>query len=393
MLTAALRVYHWDRQDRSISSDRLEDEALPSLERGIAVYRARLGADRGTVRNAARSALEGLRPDRVEPRGKLLDDLATYSWPRGRGPTDRRLIVFERAAAQWPLLDREAVASTMADVVADTTEGEPVAALYPDYPEFHRLTDFPDAYGAEELRDDYDLAQAQALLFAATAITVDVSTDLKHVVQHARLARLLHRIARAPGGGYRFVFDGPSSILRQTRAYGVDFARFLGALVRVGGWRLSAEVTLHKGWRPLTFALAAGDLRTRAAALPPFDSTVEEAFARRFGSEREGWQLSRETSVVEAGRALLIPDFTFTHADGTRVLLEIVGYWRPEYVEEKFRKLAAVRGTHLIVAVPRRLAARASDVPGTVVEFRTRLRLADVMAALAQARASRKGSR
>jgi hypothetical protein len=123
-------------------------------------------------------------------------------------------------------------------------------------------------------------------------------------------------------------------------------------------------------------------LRARGEALPVFDSTVEEAFARRFGEERDGWRLSREATVVEVGKALFIPDFTFTHADGTTVLLEIVGYWRSEYVEEKFRKLAGVSGTHLIVAVPRRLAARATEVSGAVIEFRTRLRIGDVVAAL-----------
>ena len=389
MLTAALRVYHWDRPTSSISSDRLEDEALPFLERALAAARARIGADRGTVRNGLRSALEGIRPDRVEPLVKLVDDAATYTWPRGRAPAERRVAAFERAAERWPPLDADTVRSILTDVLPGAGAGDPVAALYPDYPAFHRLTSFPADYGAADLRDEYDLAQAQALLYSATSITLDASMDLKHVVQHARLARLLHRLGPAPGGGYRFVFDGPSSVLRQTRAYGVDFARFLAALVRARGWRLRAEISLRKGWRPLTFALSASDgLRTPARAFPAFDSTVEEAFARRFGEARDGWRLSRESTVVEVGNALFIPDFTFTHVDGTRVLLEIVGYWRAEYVEEKFRKLAGVSGTHLIVAVPRRLAARATELSGAVIEFKTRLRVGAVIAGLEHLRAN-----
>ena len=31
--------------------------------------------------------------------------------------------------------------------------------------------------------------------------------------------------------------------------------------------------------------------------------------------------------ILEAGGGLLVPDFVFTHADGTEVALEIVGYW------------------------------------------------------------------
>ena len=62
MLTAAHRVYHWDRRASSISSDRLEAECLPVLERGIAVYRRRVGESLGRVRDAARAALEGPPP-------------------------------------------------------------------------------------------------------------------------------------------------------------------------------------------------------------------------------------------------------------------------------------------------------------------------------------------
>jgi hypothetical protein len=102
MRTAAHRVYHWDRPARSISSDRLEDEALPALEPALAVYRERLGQTRGQVRNAARRALGGLRPDRVEPTVKLLDDAATYERPSARC-AERRVEIFEgRSAGDRP---------------------------------------------------------------------------------------------------------------------------------------------------------------------------------------------------------------------------------------------------------------------------------------------------
>src|SRR5438034_6332861 len=105
MLTAALRVYHWDRQTSSISSDRLEDEALPALEPALAAYRERIGQTRGRVRNAARRALEGLRPDRVEPVVKLLDDAAAYEWPTTARCAEQRVALFAAASARHPLLD------------------------------------------------------------------------------------------------------------------------------------------------------------------------------------------------------------------------------------------------------------------------------------------------
>ncbi|MGH7314444.1 MAG: DUF790 family protein [Candidatus Rokuibacteriota bacterium] len=414
MLTAALRVYHWDRRTSSISSDRLEDEALPALEPALAVYRQAIGQTRGQARNTARRALDGLRPDRVEPVVKLLDDVATYEWPAAARWAERRITVFEAAAARHPLLDASAGEASLATAFGPPPKdhAEAVALLYADYPEFHRLAAFPSAYTPAALRADYDLAQAQALLYSATRVTVEAGRDFKHILRYARLARLLHRVERIPGegaggeqvpgkpgrkpsrrprrrsaaatlaaeGGYRFVLDGPNSVLRRTRTYGVDFARFLAALVRLRDWRLQAEIELRRGWRPFTFALTSADGLGAGATPPPeFDSSLEETFARKFGGERDGWRLVREGAVLDLGGSVMVPDFVLRHQDGTEVLLEIVGYWTPEYLTDKLGKLSAVRGVNLVVAVPRPLAVRAGSLPATVLPFKRRLLLQDLL--------------
>lgn len=382
MLTAAHRVYHWDSRTRSISSDRLEDDALAALEPALAVYREGIGQTRGQVRNTARRALEGLRPDRVEPTVKLLDDAATYERPAARH-AERRVEIFEAAAIRHPVLDAADGLALLGSVLtpAPATPGESLERLYGDYPEFHRLAGFPADCTAETLRADYDLAQAQALLYAATEVTVEAGRDFKHVLRYARLARLLHRVERAGPDAYRFVFDGPSSVLRRTRAYGVDFARFLAALVRLPDWRLAAQIELRRGWRPLIFTLSAGDgLGARATPPAEFDSGLEAAIARRFGAERAGWRLIREGAVLPLGGGrLLVPDFVFRHADGTEVALEIVGYWTPEYLADKLRRLAATRDVNLVVAVPQPLAVRAGRLPAVVLPFKRRLLLRDLL--------------
>src|SRR5262249_47297218 len=104
MLTTALRVYHWDRDTRAISPDRPDVETEAALEPALAVYRQRVGQSRGRIRNAARLALDALRPDRIEPVIKLLDDAATYEWPTPARTAEQRVEVFTAAAARHPLL-------------------------------------------------------------------------------------------------------------------------------------------------------------------------------------------------------------------------------------------------------------------------------------------------
>jgi uncharacterized protein len=381
VLTKQQRVYHWDRRNSSISSDRLGDEDLPHLERALGVYRSMAGERLGRVRNAARAVLDDLRPDRVEAVVQILDDAAVYEWPRGGQAAGRRLRVFERAVRDHPLLDARGAQAVLVETLGESpsTLDDSVALLYADYPEFHRLGAFPAHYTVEDLRADYDLGQAQALLYSAVRVAVEAGADLGHIVRYARLSRLLLRIERTPDG-YRFVFDGPNSVLRRTHAYGVDFARFLAALVQARHWRATAEIVLRKGWRPMLFTLTAADgLRSRVPAPALFDSTLESSLAEKFGPERNDWRMRREAAVLEAGAALVIPDFVFTHADGTEVAFEIVGYWTPEYLAEKLRKLGRVRARNLLVAVPTARALAPGALPHAVLPFKTRILLRDLL--------------
>lgn len=382
MLTKQQRVYQWIRPGSSICSDRLDDDCLPHLARAIAIYRRMVGRQRGRVRDATRAALSGVSPDRVEAIIKLLDDAATYEWPPGARQAARRLRVFEAASRQHPVLEPRRARDLLAAGFHPLPHrlGDVVPLLYADYPGFHRLSAFPRDYSAEDLRADYDLAQAQALLYDAARIIVQARADFRHIVQYARLSRLLHRVERLRHGGYRLVFDGPNSVLRHTHAYGVDFARFLAALVQARGWTMIAEIALRKGWRPVTFTLSNADgLRSRVPAPTLFDSRLEETFARKFGPERDGWRMSREAVILEAGEALVVPDFVFTHEDGTEVVLEIVGYWTPEYLREKFAKLGGVTAPNLLVAVRKALALEAGSLPAKVLRFSSGILLRDFM--------------
>jgi len=64
-----------------------------------------------------------------------------------------------------------------------------------------------------------------------------------------------------------------------------------------------------------------------------YDSSVEEEFATQSES-REGWELVREPDPLPVGRQVMIPDFLL-RKNGLEVYLEVVGFWTPEYLEDK----------------------------------------------------------
>ena len=67
---------------------------------------------------------------------------------------------------------------------------------------------------------------------------------------------------------------------------------------------------------------------------------------------------------------VIIPDFRLVHEDGRSVLVEIVGYWRPEYLTRKFAALKRSGRQDLIVAVSERLNVEKAGVKLGALEDR-----------------------
>ncbi len=81
----------------------------------------------------------------------------------------------------------------------------------------------------------------------------------------------------------------------------------------------------------------------------------------------------------------MIPDFRLVHEDGRSYLVEIVGYWRPEYLKKKFAQVAKAGRKDLILAVSERLnlAEAGVDIEKVtvpVVWFKGKIEPKDVLA-------------
>ena len=332
---------------------------------------------------------------RIQAFCKLLDDASGYRDDAKGEAAKLRLRVFVAAAGLHPLVkskDRlfehdedETKAAIAADVGMPWEEIE--RRLYADVMAFQRLGSFQGYADGVALLSRYNVAQLQACLYAAEQMVVTVTQDLKTILRYAKLARLLHDIHRVGPSVYVIDFSGPASVLRETRRYGVNFARFLPALLACKGWKMRAS--LQTPWRTrAVLELSEGSRYT--SNLPPpeeFDSTVEEGFAARFGSERNGWRLEREAEVLHDAQTVFVPDFVFRHKDGTAAFFEIVGFWTPEYLARKRETLRRFRGHNILLAVPERSLREDAEPGAGVVVYKTSIRIEPVLAALEALRA------
>jgi predicted nuclease of restriction endonuclease-like RecB superfamily len=393
MLTRALAIADYDRG--RIFPDRLRRRTHSQYgayaERMLGVYRQ----GRGRTRRDLHRAIHAIFADetdcptrRIDAFCKLLDDVSIFEQGSPGEAAALRGKLFRLAAPLHPLVkcpdrffehaEAEAKAALAAQLGCRWEELD--RRLFADVMECHRLETFEGFPSAEALLARYNVAQVQVALFAATEMTVWATEDFKTILRYAKLARLMHTIRRHGDSGYVIRFDGPASVLRGTRRYGVAMARFLPALLACRGWRLHATLqTQRRGWQ-VSLDLSPADQLT--SHLPPpeeFDSKVEEAFAQRWGGPREGWSLLREAEVLHRGQKVFVPDFVLRHEDGRQVLLEIVGYWTPEYLQAKFETLRQFQDHRVLLAIAHSASRQKIDVPKGAILFKKALRVRDVL--------------
>jgi uncharacterized protein len=395
MLTRELSLAEYDFANKRVIPDRLTSRQhrhyLDYAERMLMVYRTGTGRARRDLHRSVH-AIFADEPDcphrRIDAFCKLLDEAATWRKDtRGRAAALRRE-VFHLAAARHPLVvqadrlfehEEQAVKADIAARLGRAWE-EIDADLFADVVEFHRLETFDGPPDGRALLARYNVAQVQVALFDAVSMTVWATDDFKTILRYAKLARLMHTISRTRDG-YLFRFDGPASVLRETRRYGTAMARFFPALVACRGWRMHALLrTRRKGWTVGLDASAADGLNSHLPPPETFDSSVEEAFAAKWGNEpRDGWMLHREAEVLHHGQKVFVPDFAFRHEDGRTVLLEIVGFWTPEYLAAKAATLRQFADRPILLAVAASVGKNLPDLPAGAIVYKSALRIKDVL--------------
>src|SRR5690606_16415138 len=120
-----------------------------------------------------------------------------------------------------------------------------------------------------------------------------------------------------------------------------------------------------------------------AAPCRPFDSKLEERFAREFTRTALDWQLVREPEAVAVGEGWIFPDFALhpRRAPHHRWLLEIVGYWTPDYLERKLRLLRRARLERFILCVDERRNCSDEELPADarILRFSRRVPVDEVL--------------
>ena len=403
MLTGDLvrpRLHKYDSELRVKLLDATDRRSQHTAAALIALFQQQVGRSFGAWEEAL-AHYEGDRIDYVVLRGlaKVLTDAATYvACETPVPPAEVRAALFARGPAfegadlLHPRTRDDLLAEAAGELGLQPEQVE--ALLHADRRCNYVLTDAGPPWTPADLIARYNLELSRAALYWSDGLQVTIQDTFKDFWRYLKLFKLMFWATQS-AGGYSITVDGPiSPFVKSTTRYGRQLAAFLPALFLCDQWQMEATVHPPQLAQGLVYRLDdTAPLTTHFRRSGAFDSRLEADFAaefeEKFGGKRGHWQLTREDELLLLGDTVMIPDFALTHKrDGRRALVEIVGYWHPEYLRRKVAKVRAAQRQDLILLVYEGVnlaKEKLQDVPGEVLYFQNKPVLKELMAAVERA--------
>ncbi|MGQ4892786.1 MAG: DUF790 family protein [Candidatus Njordarchaeia archaeon] len=171
--------------------------------------------------------------------------------------------------------------------------------------------------------------------------------------------------------GIKIDITGPHQIFKQPAVseYGKQIAATISPILTITNkWSLWMKIILRKkpkkcqiyGYKENSPKLTAyWEIKKNERPRNIHDSTIEEKIYNTLKTifKDRGIQIEREQDILITPKTgkIMIPDFTITK-ENKKIYMEVVGYWRKEYVEKKIEKLKELQGNkNLIIVVDKKL--------------------------------------
>ncbi|HAC65132.1 MAG TPA: hypothetical protein DCF68_16785 [Cyanothece sp. UBA12306] len=403
MLPSDLLIYRYSGESIVPKRLPLDHSVIALASEQIDCFQDNLGGTQSQL-NQKLLELEGDNPNYRVKRGLaqlLKNNFSTFEIVSPLEPKELREKVFSRAAELIPIPANrchllESIASLLSEELKrEVLPSEIEHGLYADLQENRILTNF-ETPSPEELIHRYNLSQVQGIFYRSSHITINAHRndpgEYKLLFRYLKLFQLMSYIEGDADTGFTITMDGPTSLFKASTRYGLALAKMIPALLHVSKWSLKTKLQIKDSYTGASkiryFSLDDRcGLVTHYSKGKTYDSMLEESFAQRWEKLKTEWQLEREVELIPLPGSVMIPDFRLVHPDGRDFLLEIVGYWRPEYLKKKFYQVRNSDVDNLILAISERLnldkaGVNFSDTPARIVWFKGKLNPKDILAVL-----------
>jgi predicted nuclease of restriction endonuclease-like RecB superfamily len=302
------------------------------------------------------------------------------SEPQAEIQPDKAREVLFCLATEHPEFSRIAVLA-LASQLLGVEPGAIEQSLFADLPG-ERLVCAPATIPSpNEIALRTNLLVLRSLLFHARRVRIKAEGATRPLVRQAKLRGLICSVTEDPTPILEL--SGPYTVFRHTLLYGRALGELLQFLPHCAHFKLRAECVLRG--QEVVLDVQSGDPIFPAESAKPYDSLLEERFAKDLRKEAPDWDLVREPKPIQAGSTIIFPDFLLRNRlwPERTFLVEIMGFWSAEYVKRKLEHLRQANLTNLILCVDEeRLCGEESLVESArVVRFRRRIDPLKVLAA------------
>ncbi len=323
---------------------------------------------------------------------KLLMDRCTFEVSSSIEPYQIRRALFLKACEHHPITgESEARVETLSSVAREL-ECAPdalLAGLYADLPLNQKLLEF-EPISASELLELYNVAQAQALLYRCIEMRLTIAPQstngYRELFGAIKAYKLIHTVKGNAADGYEIRLDGPVSMFHRSQKYGIQMAVFLPALLLCTNWHMRAEIAQKPGTNNASFELGSDQKTLRSHYLPamPYRNPTVEQLAESWQKFDSPWTLEHGRTIVDLGDSAFIPDYILRReADGKEFYLEILGFWTPQYLQQRLAEFAHARIENFLIAAWDELRGTRdalARVPDHVIVFKRKLDPASIVA-------------
>jgi hypothetical protein len=365
-MMADLRAFEGERLDDAetaiaemIMSDRREEDRRLRVE---------------LLRTLASSRMTNL-PGNIDPE-ELRLELFSAAWSQGHvpGSTDASLFSPDRSSILHSVGTRLGINPEQVELL-----------MYADTPGERRVTFSGEGAVSDvpEILRTVNRERLRMVLRRAVRIILHLPERGDAMTSYVSLlwgAKRLGLMIDVRESGNEIVVDvlGPHSLFTRTTMYWNRLYQFTILAVRNSGtrWRLDVHLLPASGRgqdRPdcLLFDVTFRSwfIGESGLSTEPLRSGDEESFRKSFVKHAPDWDLTYEGALIpleDAGKkVLMVPDFVARSARSTtEVLIEIVGFWREDYLERKIRKVRLMKHRRLILLVNAELSLTREEIAG-----------------------------
>ncbi len=336
----------------------LDPENLEIASSVIDAFQGHVGRTYGELIEEVES-LEEINYRLIRGLAQILERRCTIDKDSVVDPIEARRAVFEESRGfityegeRGEILDR---VSRKLSIRPDDLE----KALFADHEENLVVKEF-QTITPEKLLRQYNLSLAQTILFKATGMEFWIEDNYQPVFRKIKQLGLMYSILDD-----KIVLDGPVSLFKLTEKYGTALAKLLPTIMMSTEWSLKASILRKtlQGKRIYEFTLdhtrrQIFGIKPGTEEMPVFDSDIEREF---YQLSFNGWMVRREPAILKAGQYAFIPDFSLER-NGTKIYVEIIGFWTPEYLKNKIQKINQLKEKEsIILLVDRKLACSGGE--------------------------------